>query len=255
MTSRRRVVEGGVVVSQRRVVFVDRHDLLTDCLGLVLEKHGFRCFKVLLAQETAGRPDHLRSNLLALRPDIALINADLGMGLDAVTLVESASSVGVPVVVLHDSADDMHWGSFLMAGAQIVVPKTAPLASVVSIVQRLCDGEGVLGPTERERLTTLRDQHASEVFEAQHRVGRLSAQEGSILRALMVGLTVSQIAAERVVSVATVRTQVKAVLAKLEVRSQLSAVAVAHRAGWNAQPMSQLPTVTPPGAASAAAPS
>jgi DNA-binding NarL/FixJ family response regulator len=34
------------------------------------------------------------------------------------------------------------------------------------------------------------------------------------------------------VSETTVRTQVKAILAKLEVRSQLAAVGLAHRAGW-----------------------
>ena len=50
----------------------------------------------------------------------------------------------------------------------------------------------------------------------------------------MKGRTVREIATLGVVSEATVRTQVKSVLAKLEVTSQLAAVGLAHQAGWRA---------------------
>ena len=42
------------------------------------------------------------------------------------------------------------------------------------------------------------------------------------------------IAQTSVVSVATVRTQVKSILAKLEVSSQLAAVGLAHAVNWRA---------------------
>jgi hypothetical protein len=48
----------------------------------------------------------------------------------------------------------------------------------------------------------------------------------------MAGQQVSEIARSRFVSESTVRTQVKSVLAKLQVRSQLSAVGLAHAVGW-----------------------
>ena len=48
----------------------------------------------------------------------------------------------------------------------------------------------------------------------------------------MKGQTVREIATECVVAEATVRTQVKSILAKLEVTSQLAAVGLAHRVGW-----------------------
>ena len=53
-----------------------------------------------------------------------------------------------------------------------------------------------------------------------------------MLGRLMEGLTVREIAAASTVSEATVRTQVKAVLAKLEVCSQVAAVGLARQAGW-----------------------
>ena len=53
-----------------------------------------------------------------------------------------------------------------------------------------------------------------------------------MLGRLREGLTVTEIAASSCVSEATVRTQVKAILAKLGVTSQLAAVGATYRAGW-----------------------
>lgn len=50
---------------------------------------------------------------------------------------------------------------------------------------------------------------------------------------LRCGLAVERIAAESFVSGTTVRTQVRSILLKLGVNSQLEAVALAARAGWN----------------------
>ena len=50
----------------------------------------------------------------------------------------------------------------------------------------------------------------------------------------MKGRAVRQIAERGVVSEATVRTQVKSILAKLEVSSQLAAVGMANEMGWQA---------------------
>jgi DNA-binding NarL/FixJ family response regulator len=61
---------------------------------------------------------------------------------------------------------------------------------------------------------------------------RLSPRERDVLRALAQGGSVADIAQRAFVSVATVRTQVRAILQKLGVSSQLEAVALAHRLGW-----------------------
>ena len=61
---------------------------------------------------------------------------------------------------------------------------------------------------------------------------RLSPRERTVLAALVEGESVTDIAARAVVSVATVRTQVRAILEKVGVCSQLEAVALAHKHGW-----------------------
>ena len=57
-------------------------------------------------------------------------------------------------------------------------------------------------------------------------------REREVLAQLMRGTTVRDIARDSVVSEATVRTQVKSILAKLKVASQLAAVGLAHDIGW-----------------------
>ena len=63
-------------------------------------------------------------------------------------------------------------------------------------------------------------------------LGRLSGQERRVLEALADGQSVGRIAADFVVSEATVRTQVRSILTKLGVKSQLQAVAIAGRHAW-----------------------
>ena len=60
----------------------------------------------------------------------------------------------------------------------------------------------------------------------------LTPREREVLAHLMLGRPVREIAHVSFVSEATVRTQVKSILAKLEVTSQLAAVGVAHRVEW-----------------------
>ena len=52
----------------------------------------------------------------------------------------------------------------------------------------------------------------------------------------MDGLSADEIADAHFVALSTVRSQIQAILRKLEVRSQLAAVAAAHRAGWPHEP-------------------
>nr|WP_281374640.1 LuxR C-terminal-related transcriptional regulator [Nocardioides soli] len=60
----------------------------------------------------------------------------------------------------------------------------------------------------------------------------MTPREEAVLGELMQGRTVRDIASSSFVSEATVRTQVKAILSKLEVSSQLAAVGIANTAGW-----------------------
>jgi two-component system, NarL family, nitrate/nitrite response regulator NarL len=215
-----------------RVAVVDRHQLFADCLGVVLEMRRCDLQKVAVPPGYA-RTQQVLAAVLATRPAAVVVNANLGPQCNATELIAALAGRGVAVVVVSDDSDEAHWGHCLASGARIVIPQTACLATMVSVIRRLSQGERVLEVSERERLLKVHRQRHAERRESLRRLGLLSANEGEILLHLVEGRAVREIAALRVVSEATVRTQVKSILGKLEVSSQLSAVAVAHAAGWD----------------------
>lgn len=64
---------------------------------------------------------------------------------------------------------------------------------------------------------------------------RLSARERQVLSALMRGETAGEISRQSFVSLTTVRSQIRSILIKLGVSSQLAAVALAYRSGWSGE--------------------
>lgn len=61
---------------------------------------------------------------------------------------------------------------------------------------------------------------------------KLSPREKNVLLELMSGATARQICDQDYVSLATVRSQIHAIISKLGVNSQLGAVVLAYRSGW-----------------------
>jgi two-component system, NarL family, nitrate/nitrite response regulator NarL len=62
---------------------------------------------------------------------------------------------------------------------------------------------------------------------------RLTPREEEVLLALMSGAKARDICLQSFVSMPTVRSQIRAILTKLGVTSQLAAVALAYQSGWS----------------------
>jgi len=85
-----------------------------------------------------------------------------------------------------------------------------------------------------DRLVALLEVVPSRGHEADDgALAALSTREAEVLKALMDGKSADEMAAEQFVSITTVRTHIRSILRKLGVRSQLAAVALAHRARWS----------------------
>jgi DNA-binding NarL/FixJ family response regulator len=219
--------------SQVRVVIVEDHVLFAESLELALSVEGYDVRRMSLPPDSAS-PGSLVASIVRQRPRIVLLDFDLGRFGDGVRLVEPLAKAGIDVVIVTATTDQARWGQALRHGARTVLAKSRPLNDILSTVRRLHQGLSVLEVREREALIRLWHQRRMELSDLQAKIDLLTTREAQVLGHLMQGRTVHEIAAHSVVSEATVRTQVKSILAKLEVSSQIAAVGLAHRLGWRA---------------------
>jgi two-component system, NarL family, nitrate/nitrite response regulator NarL len=214
-----------------RVLIVEDHVLFAESLELVLSVEGYDVRRVPVPTD-ARAPSAVAAGVIRLRPRIVLLDLDLGGFGDGIRLISPLARAGANVVVVTASTDKARWGEAVRCGARKVLPKSGPLNDIRATVRRISQGLPVMDREEREELLAVWHEQRADNQEMQTRIEQLTARERQVLGHLVHGRTVREIANVGVVSEATVRTQVKSILSKLEVSSQIAAVGVAHQLGW-----------------------
>jgi two-component system, NarL family, nitrate/nitrite response regulator NarL len=216
-----------------RVAIVEDHTLFADSLDLALTMEHYDVRRVTV-HEAGGSLASVLSAVLSTHPRIVLLDLDLGHLGDGSRLIAPLAKAGHNTVVVTASPNRARWGECVHLGARKVMSKAQPLNEILAVVRKLSRGFPVMDVTEREALLRLWREQRGEKQQARERLERLTRREREVLALLVEGRTVREIAQQGVVSEATVRTQVKSILAKLEVSSQLAAVGLAHHVGWTA---------------------
>lgn len=217
--------------SELRVAIIEDHALFAESLELALSLEGY---DVRRAPHPASGSsvNAMLAGVLRMRPRVVLLDLDLGHYGDGARLISPMAAAGIQVVVVTASADRPRWGGCLRNGARTVHSKSQPLNEILATVRRINQGLPVIDRATRESLVQLWADQRQEHQRMNDRLQLLTPREQEVLAQLMRGNTVREIANLSVVSEATVRTQVKSILAKLEVSSQLAAVGMAHAASW-----------------------
>jgi DNA-binding NarL/FixJ family response regulator len=136
---------------------------------------------------------------------------------------------GKPVVLLVGELAEAEAAACLAAGASGVVPVAASFDELLAALAAVSFGERIMSDQERREWTSAHVRGAPWRRQAAQRLERLTGRERQVLQLLASGHRAALIAQELVVSVATIRTQIRAILMKLEVNSQLQAVALLNR--------------------------
>ena len=215
-----------------RVAIADDHVLFAECLQVALTVAGYDDCRLIPVASSPGAPVALLSNILRARAGVVIVDIDLATGRGGECLIEPIASSGAAVVVVTADPDRSRWGESLLRGARTVVPKSSPLSAVTSAIRRIDNRAPAMALEQRQELVRTYHQERSQRSMLRARLARLSTREAQILGHLMAGRTVGDIARSCVVSEATVRTQVRSVLTKLEVSSQIAAVGLAYTADW-----------------------
>jgi DNA-binding NarL/FixJ family response regulator len=213
------------------VLIVDDHELVGTSLALSLRSQGLPAHH---CDARGGAP-----GVLAVAaqhpPGLVLLDLDLGRDdagrrVDGVWLVAPLRVAGWQVVILSGSADHAGIGAGLAEGASAWVPKNAPFPALLAAVRDALAGRPVMPQARREQFIALHRRRAEEQNALRGRLDRLTPREREVLVRLADGQRAQAVADHFVVSLATVRTQIRAVLTKLEVGSQLEAVALYRKA-------------------------
>jgi DNA-binding NarL/FixJ family response regulator len=215
---------------QTRVTVVDDHSLFAETMAIALRGQAFQVQCAVPDGTTTFAA--LARSIVSSTPAIVLLDLDLGVVGDVMRLVAALAGNGVSVVVVTGSTDRVRHGEALANGARAVVPKTAPFSEIVGTADRIRNGLPAMPRADREALLRTYRAAAASQQELRQRFHLMTRREAEVLGRLMAGEQVTEIAKARFVSESTVRTQVKSILAKLQVSSQLTAVGLAHKVNW-----------------------
>lgn len=203
------------------VVVIDDHELLIDAVERSLRSHP--------SLQVVGRARDISGGVAVvseLQPDIVVLDLRLpdGSGIDAIAVLKHAAP-DVEIVVLTGFADSASLARALEAGCAGFVSKGDRLDELITAVEAVADGQVRVPPDLLHGLV-------GHLRPKGDRLGHdLTAREREILQLLAAGRSTTEMVAELVVSVHTVRNHVRNVLQKLNASSRLEAVAVATRAG------------------------
>ena len=213
---------------QLRAVVVDDHRLLAQSIAVALTLEGVDC-----SVADVSSAEQIVADLCADPPDVVLLDLDLGAAVgDGRRLVRPLVRNGCRVLVLSATTDPGRMAAALEDGAAGVLPKTEPIDVLLAASTAAARGEPVMPESHRRAVLREAADRRARREATLAPFDRLTEREAQVLRALASGTAVSAIAAGWHVSEATVRSQVRGVLTKLGVGSQLEAVARAHETGW-----------------------
>ncbi len=207
-------------------VLIAGSNLLAGTLARTLGMHGF------VTEHTAASAKDIAQSL-EWKPDLVLIDLRAFNVQSGSVVIRRVQKAGCQVCVIDHAGEGDRPSAWFRAGSSAVVGEDEPFDELFQTITRLLSvspprsASHTPVATKAEPPETRRKGSRLELF------ARLTEREQFVLSELMEGHGAEDIAKAAFVSISTVRSQIKAVLQKLGVNSQLAAVAMARRAGWS----------------------
>ena len=199
-----------------RIVICDQQRMLAEALASALDARGYHVLAVgatvsdVLSAVDAGRPDVC---LLGLPP------GDQLSGLEAVHAIHQRCH-STKVLVLSKPTDPETLSQLVRSGIAGLTHQDQSVDQIASALDAIAVGQNVLDPGPRQ-VPVPRTE----------RLSKLSPREKEILARIVSGQSTRQMAFAMNITVDTVRTYVKNVLAKLGAHSRLELAALASQDG------------------------
>jgi DNA-binding NarL/FixJ family response regulator len=210
-----------------RVLIVDDDDLMRAGLRGVLSSDP--AIEVV-GEAGDGREAAYRTRLL--RPDVVLMDVRMP-DLDGISATREllATFPEARVVILTTFEQDDYIFGALTAGASGFLLKRTRPEELIAAIHTIAAGDSLLSPSVTSRVIERMAGQPALDGERDPRLAELTPRETEVLELIARGLSNGEIASELVIGESTVKTHLKRVLAKLQVRDRVQAVIFAYESG------------------------
>lgn len=214
------------MTGQIRVLLVDDQTLLRQSFRVLVDSE-----PDLTTVGEAGTGADAVDLARQTHPDVVLM--DIRMpdtdGIEATRHICAApDTIDIRVLILTTFDLDAYVYAALRAGASGFLLKDAPPADVLAGVRTVASGDALLAPTVTRRLIAEFARQARPARAPSSRLGVLTERERDVLHAIACGLSNAELAEHFHLSVATVKTHVGSLLAKLHARDRAQLVITAY---------------------------
>jgi DNA-binding NarL/FixJ family response regulator len=208
-----------------RVVLVDDQALVRGGLRALLEAQD----DLEVVGEAADGVEAVAATR-RLQPEVVLMDIRMPNldGLQATKQLLAAGSASRVVILTTFDLDEYVYQA-LTAGASGFLLKNAPPEQLISAVRVVAAGDALLAPSITRRV--IQQFARLPAPGGTGALAGLTGRERQVLQLIAGGLSNAEIAAELVVSDATVKSHVAHLLAKLQLRDRVQAVVLAYESG------------------------
>jgi DNA-binding NarL/FixJ family response regulator len=186
----------------------------------------------IVGQAATGRQAVEQARRLV--PDVVLMDVRMP-DLDGIAATRELArdAPGTRVVILTTFEQDDYIFGALRAGASGFLLKRTRPEDLIAAVHTIAAGDSLLSPSVTRRVIDRMAQQPTPDLADQAKLDQLTSREREVLERIARGLSNREIAAALVVEESTIRTHVKRVLAKLDLRDRVQAVIFAYETGVN----------------------
>jgi DNA-binding NarL/FixJ family response regulator len=212
-----------------RVLIGDDDDLMRAGLAAVLSSDG--------SIDVAGEASSGRAAVeeaRRLRPDVVLMDVRMP-DLDGIAATRelSRAAPGTRVLILTTFEQDDYIFGGLRAGASGFLLKRTRPEELIAAVHTIAAGDSLLSPSVTRRVIDRMARQPTPDVGDSTKLDELTPREREVFDLIARGFSNAEIASALVVEESTIKTHVKRILMKLDLRDRVQAVIFAYEAGLN----------------------
>jgi DNA-binding NarL/FixJ family response regulator len=225
-----------------RVLIADDDDLMRAGLAAVLSSDPTIAVvgEAATGREAVQRAQHLNPDVVLM--DVRMPDLD---GIAATRELALAAPAARVLILTTFEQDDYIFGGLRAGASGFLLKRTRP-EELIAAIHTIAAGDSLLSPSVTRRVIDDMATRAATTVTDGHTLDELTPRECEVLQLIAKGLSNPEIANALVVEESTIKTHVKRILMKLQLRDRVQVVIFAYETGLNTTPSKSHPGGTEP---------